>query len=362
MLRTNIGFNVGVANGPNGSSWNGRLQMHLAATMKFGFLAVAAMMFFIAPTAIAQDVAEKVVGPKECAECHKDENEIWKATHHYTTFRDLPRNKEARSIAERVGIKRIKSNKLCTSCHFTMQAKDGKSARAVSGISCESCHSHGKDWYKVHSEYSGKKKATETPAEAKARWAAAEKAGMIRPANMYELAKNCYSCHVVPREKLVNVGKHPAGSKFDLVSWSQGEIRHNVWYNNGKQNRPGSTNRLRIMHVVGTAVELETALRSVGEATERKEYAVYMARRAAAARANAAAIAKALGNVPEMAEIAKIGASAGLKLNNRGPLTEAADKIAALTKKLAAKYDGSTFSGVDGLLPAADKYKGKPAR
>ena len=97
---------------------------------------------------------------------------------------------------------------------------------------------------------------------------------MIRPKAMYTLAKNCYGCHVVPREKLVNVGGHPAGSKFELVSWSQGEIRHNLWYGNGKDNKLASAKRKRLMFVVGLVVELETALRAVGKATQKKSYAV----------------------------------------------------------------------------------------
>jgi len=335
--------------------------MRLAMKLKNWIVSLAAAMVLMGLPAVTQASPDKIVGSTACVECHKDENVVWKATHHFSTFRNLPKNKNAQVIAKKLGIKRLKSNDTCTGCHFTMQDKGGQT-RAISGISCESCHGAGKDYIKVHSNYSGKKKATETPAEAKARWEKAEAAGMIRPSKMYRLATNCYSCHVVPREKLVNTGGHPAGSNFDLVAWSQGEIRHNLWHNNGKENRPGSANRLRLMHVVGTAVELETALRAVGEASERKAYAVAMARRAAAARARATAIAKALGNVPEMAEIAKIGASAGLKLNNKGPLTAAADKVAAAAKALSAKYDGSTFSAIDSMLPGADKYKGKPAR
>ncbi len=335
--------------------------MRMAAILAKGAFALLVTMLFIASPSLAQNDPTKVAGPNACGECHKNETLVWKGTHHFSTFLNLPRNDKARAIADKMGVKRIKAESLCVNCHFTMQTT-GTRTRAVAGISCESCHSEGADWIKLHSSYSGKKKATESAAEAKARWAKAESMGMIRPANMYQIAKNCYGCHVVPQEKLVNVGGHPAGSAFDLVSWSQGEIRHNLWYNDGKENRPGSANRQRIMHVVGVAVELETALRSVGNATERKAYAVYMARRAAAARAGVTALAKTLGSVPELAEIAKIANGAGLKLNNGKELNAAADSVAAVTKKLAAKYDGSTFGAVDALLPGADKYKGKPAR
>ena len=303
----------------------------------------------------------KVVGPNKCAECHKKETQVWQATHHFTTFKNLPRSKEARKIANKMGIRRIKNESLCLNCHFTTQKEANGKVEAIAGISCESCHSPAKDWMKRHSEFSGKKKGQETPAEVAARWADSEKAGMIRPKNMYRLAKNCYSCHVVPQEKLVNTGGHPAGSKFELVAWSQGEIRHNIWYSPDGKNMEASQERKRLMYVVGMAVELETALRAVGKATERQIYAVAMARRAAAARKSMDAIAKALSGVPEVAAIAKDGHEAGLKLNNDAELSAAADKIATQTKALVAKYDGSTFGAVDSMLPPESAYKGKPA-
>lgn len=312
-------------------------------------------------TVRAANDPSKVMGPNACAECHKNEAAVWKGTHHFKTFRDLPRSKEAREIAKKMGVRRIKAASLCLDCHFTTQPK-GNKLKAIAGISCESCHSAGKSWIKVHSGYSGKKKATESATEAKARWAKTEAGGMIRPKAIYTLAKNCYSCHVVPREKLVNVGGHSAGSKFELVSWSQGEIRHNLWYGNGKENKPASTKRKRLMFVVGLAVELETALRAVGKATQKKTYAVKMARRAATARKRLAGAAKILSNVPELAAAAKAAQAAGLKLNNDKELSAAADKVAAAGMAIAAKYDGSTFGAIDKAIPGPGKYKGKPAR
>lgn len=324
------------------------------------FALVAIVALAIWPAKAANDPA-KIVGPNACAQCHKVETEIWKHTHHFSTFLTLPREQKAREIANKMGVRRIKYESLCLNCHFTVQ-KTSHGLEPIAGVSCESCHGAGKDWIKVHSGFSGKKKNTETPAEAKARWAKSEAAGMIRPHDIYKLAKNCYSCHVVPQEKLVNVGGHPAGSPFELVAWSQGEIRHNTWYSNGV-NKVASINTQRKMYVVGTAVELETALRAVGKATQRATYAFAMARRAAAARAKMAAIAKAIGSkVPELAKIVAAGNSAGLKLNNNAALSAAADKVAAATKEMAAKYDGSTFGAIDPMLPPPSKYIGKPSR
>lgn len=302
----------------------------------------------------------KLVGPNECAECHTVENEVWKETHHFKTFREMPRSKEVKKIKKALGIKRIKRESLCLSCHFTSVSKRGK-LKPVAGISCESCHNPARDWLNVHSEFSGKKKETESPEEEKQRWKESEAAGMIRPHMMYQWATNCYSCHIVPKEKLVNEGGHPAGSKFELVSWSQGEIRHNVWWNDAKENRKAPQNQKRMIYVVGTAVELEASLRAVGEATEKKKYAVTMAKRAKAASERVQKIAKVL-SVPELDEIAKAAAGAPLKLNNKVELTDAADRVADATTRFATKYDGSAFAAIDKMIPGEDKYKGQSAR
>lgn len=325
-------------------------------------LALGTILWIIGASAAFAQIEQHpadVVGPTKCADCHEGAIAIWRHTHHYATYTQMPRNKKATEIARKMGLRRIKEGSLCLDCHFTTTMKDGK-REAIAGISCESCHGAGKNYIDVHSNYSGKDKDTETKEEAAARWAKSEKAGMIRPHMMYTWAKNCYSCHIVPQEKLVNVGGHPAGSPFELVSWSQGEIRHNVWYTQGDSNPPADMNTRRKMFIVGMAVELEESVRAVGEATQKATYAVTMAKRADLARRRFAEATKLIGSVPEMAEIAKIGASAQLKLNNKKALSEKADEIGKLTQKIIAKYDGSTMGGIDKALPPESKWKGKP--
>lgn len=305
---------------------------------------------------------KKIEGPDECAECHRDEATVWRGTHHFSTFRDMPRSKDARKIARKMKIKRIKSESLCLNCHFTTQTKK-KKAEVIAGISCELCHSEGKDWIKLHAEFSGKKKKElESKAEAAARWKKSEELGLIRPKALYKLAKNCYGCHVVPQEKLVNVGDHPAGSKFELVSWSQGEVRHNVWYNKGESNKKASPGRRRMMFLVGAIVEFETAIRAVGKATKKAKYAVRMAKRASLARKKLFAIIKRLPDVKELKAIAVLSKKAKFRLNNDKALTQIADRIAVEAVALVTRYDGSGFAKIDGLIPKPDKYKGKPAR
>lgn len=311
---------------------------------------------FAAHRTVASDLA-KIVGPNACAECHKQETEAWKDTHHFKTFREMPRRKEANEIAEKMGVQRIRSESMCLTCHYTVQQKEN-AKQPIAGISCESCHSAGGDWIKVHSQFSGKTEKTETKTEAEARLKLADSKGMIRPSSLYRLAKNCYSCHVVPQEDLVNKGGHTAGSAFELVSWSQGEVRHSTWHSKGKQNVPANAARKRMLYLVGLGVELETGLRAVSRATARKLYAFEMAKRVDRARKQLAAAAKAAPNVPEIAKMVEYAYSAGLKLDNDRFLTPAADGVSKLLVSITEKYDGSTMAGLDSLIPAPDKFKG----
>lgn len=306
--------------------------------------------------AAAADPA-KTVGANACGECHKQETEAWKGSHHFKTFRDMPRNTKANEIADKMGVRRVKQESLCMTCHFTVQEKDNRK-EAVSGISCESCHGAGQDWIKVHSGFSGKTILFESKEEEKARWKLADSKGMIRPRAFYQLAKNCYGCHVVPQEDLVNKGGHKAGSAIELVSWSQGEVRHNTWYSKGRENVAASATRMRMLYLVGLGAELETSLRAIAKATVRQAYAFEMAKRADRARKQLAAAATAAPGVPEIGEMVKLAHSAGLKLNNEDRLNAAADGVSKLIENIADTYDGSTMAGLDGLIPGPDKFKG----
>jgi hypothetical protein len=316
------------------------------------------MVFSFAAYGTVASNSARIVGPNACAECHVREAEAWKDTHHFKTFREMPRRKEANEIAKRMGIQRIRSESMCLTCHYTVQQKESRK-EPIAGISCESCHSGGEDWIKIHSGFSGKTEKTESKAEKEARWKLADSKGMIRPSSLYRLAKNCYSCHVVPQEDLVNRGGHPAGSAFELMSWSQGEVRHNTWHSKGKQNVPASAARRRMLYLVGLGVELETALRAVGKATARRTYAFAMAKRADRARKLLADAAKAAPHVPEIAKLIEYAHSAGLKLNNERFLSAAADGVSRTIATITEKYDGSTLSGLDSLMPGPDKFKGK---
>ncbi len=338
--------------------WILRLS-HVSVCLALGLaIWLSASGFEAAAQELKRDPA-LVMGPDACGECHKSSVSAWKATKHATTFKDLPRRKSAKKIAKNMGIRRLKSESACLSCHFTSAVVKGK-VKPIAGIACESCHGAGKNWIKEHSDYGGKgvTKESEPPEHAKARYAKSEAAGMIRPGNLYKVAANCYGCHTVPNEKLVNVGGHAAGSKFDLVAWTQGEVRHNVWYS--KENNEATAARKRMMYIVGKALDLEFALRGIAKATQKAAYAVSMAKRASAARKAMKKIAAAV-KTPEIEAIVAAAGAVKLKLNNAANLTAAADKISAQAEKFSGAHDGSKFAAVDALVPGADKYKGKPA-
>jgi hypothetical protein len=83
-----------------------------------------------------------------------------------------------------------------------------------------------------------------------------------------------------------------------------------------------------------------------------------MAKRVDQARKQLAAAAKAAPNVPEIAKMVEYAYSAGLKLNNERFLTAAADGVSKLLTSITEKYNGSTMSGLDSLIPGPDKFKG----
>ena len=136
----------------------------------------------------------------------------------------------------------------------------------------------------MHSDYGGAgiTRATESAEHRTKRVNDSVAQGMNNPHNIYLIARQCYDCHTVPNEKLVNVGGHLAGSKdFELVSWSQGMVRHNFVRTGGTSNATLSPEDLRVMYVVGVMTDLEYSLRAVAAATDKATFGVTSAQRAA---------------------------------------------------------------------------------
>lgn len=300
----------------------------------------------------------KVLGYESCAKCHEQEVKVWQQSRHHQTFRDLHRKPEAKQIADRLGLRSIKRGDVCINCHYTQQVKRGK-VRAVSGISCESCHGPAQDWIKLHNDYGGEdvtkeQESAEHRAERRARSVAA---GMNNPINPYLIARNCLNCHTVPHEELVNIGGHTAGSMdFDFVAWSQGSVRHNFLRGGGTSNAESSPDHLRLMYVVGLLADLEYSLRATAKATELDTYGYNVAARAHSLRIKLAELQLQLQNQYLQAAV-DAALAVKLKTENADNLVAAADQVGAAAYAFAENVDGSTLGVVHSMMPAPASYK-----
>ena len=301
--------------------------------------------------------AIKVLGYESCSKCHQSEVNTWKQTPHHKTFRHMHRNPHAKQISSNMGLRSIKRGGVCVECHYTQQDQ-GRGAKAVSGISCESCHGAAKEWISLHNDYGGPNvtKEQESAAHKIERRKRAMAAGMQNPMNMYLIARSCLNCHTVPNEKLVNVGGHVAGSAdFDLVAWSQGSIRHNFVRGHGT-NSPSSTDRIRLMYVVGLMTDLEYSLRATAKATQLKTYGFTVAARAHSLRVKLAQLQALIQN-QYLQPAVDAALEVKLKTDNQEKLIEAADQVGAAAYAFAENVDGAQLKAVDNWMPTKAQYK-----
>jgi len=291
-----------------------------------------------------------VSGPEKCAECHRVEYDIWEETPHSLTYESMPDSDKGIEIGEAMGLDDVVEAELCQSCHLTLQSEaEGELGEVIAGVSCDSCHGASVQWMEPHA------KEDKTPQEMTSLWAASEAAGMIRPGDVYKFAMNCLACHVVPQEKLVNTGGHPAGSEFNLVSWSQGIVRHNTFYS--ADNNMASPERKRMMAVMGVAAELQiglTAALSVNDA--RGDYALALFAR----------IQKAKSALSDMADKTSSDAvqaiyDAVANIDFSGPMdqTKVTTAISNLaTSAMALSKQGDDLSALDSLVESYGEYHG----
>jgi hypothetical protein len=302
--------------------------------------------------------ASKIVGPDQCAKCHQPEVQQWMRTPHFATFDSLHRKPRAKEIANKLGVQSIKRSDICTQCHYTMQNQEGRN-RVVAGVSCESCHGDALGWLTMHSDYGGAgiTRATESAEHRTKRVNDSVAQGMNNPHNIYLIARQCYDCHTVPNEKLVNIGGHLAGSKdFELVSWSQGMVRHNFVRSGGTSNATLSPEDLRVMYVVGVMTDLEYSLRAVAAATEKATFGVTSAQRAARMKKRLTEIQKAI-NDPLLQPALDAVATVELRLGNKEAIIAAADGVGKAAKEFAEKANGKQLAAVDPMLPPPGQYK-----
>jgi hypothetical protein len=312
------------------------------------------LIAFTAPPLSAQSDPAKITGPDACITCHKLEGAAWQEMKHSKTFDELHRRPEAKDIAGKLGIANIKNESTCVQCHYTSMGPSG-SAKVIAGVSCELCHGAGADWAKVHNVKENPNRRTDS-----------EKLGFIPPTNTYRLASNCFQCHTVPNEKLVNTGGHQLGSPIELLAWSQGEVRHH--FLGGKTNVEATPERKRLLYLVGRIVDLEFSLRGIAGAVERGPFVQGMNRRITAATAELQKIADRLPDGPAKTDVLAVIAAAvkpaaaadgaGLKITNQLEVLKAATTISGLGQKISSTYQGGDLAALDALLPTT--YQGTP--
>jgi len=294
-----------------------------------------------------------VTGSESCVKCHKSEVAALAKQKHHKSLEKISGGNASKYLAAVGG-----SNSLCITCHGTPQGS-GDAVKAISGVSCESCHGGAKGWLEIH----GKKEV-----ERAARHTQCDKLGMIRASDVYTIAKNCFNCHVVFNEALVNAG-HPYSNKIELVGWSSGEVRHNFQLDQTKNAEAPSAwmeyaggsakNRRRLKLVTGHLVDLEVNLRNLATVSDGKgkqPFAKDGAKRAKAAAKALEEIAEALGDAaPAELKAAieawdDIGRVSSINFKSQEECGKAAPLVAAAAAAFAEKHDGSKLEALDELV------------
>ncbi len=300
----------------------------------------------------------KVVTAEACAKCHFNEVQVWHKTTHFRTFEELGRRSQAREICDKLGLRSVKRSDVCIDCHFTTQQTSERN-KPVSGISCESCHGAAKEWIDVHNDYGGPAatQTDESSYDAAKRLAESAELGMRNTRNLYLIASSCLNCHTVPNENLVNVGGHVAGSPdFELVRWSQGQVRHNYLRTGGQGNASSSPERLRVMFVVGLIADLEFSTRATAKATEKSTYGKAVAQRAARAAMKLYEVQQQIQN-PDVQLALLAFSKADLRINNSESLSDIADEIQSAGKHFAETSTGQELAILDPMLPSPSEYR-----
>ena len=281
---------------------------------------------------------EKVKGYKSCVKCHENQYKVWKKTKHFKGYKSLTKHKDAEKIARAMGVsvKKIKKSTICAECHFTLGHKKGR-PRPISGVSCESCHGPSKDWLDIHNDF-GKgvkeRKFESSPHRAERRKKQTE-LGMTFPGNIANFAKNCYGCHMVANEKLLNLSDHPIPESFDLAERTQGDLRHGP---------KASTSQIRKMKIIGYAVELELGLASLAK-TQKGGFARAMTMRSVTALANLKAIQSNVNNA-ELNKLINIANTTKIVAGN-SQLNSVSSKLSSMIESFSSDADGSKLAGAE---------------
>jgi hypothetical protein len=180
----------------------------------------------------------------------------------------------------------------------------------------------------------------------------------FRRGNVYKLAENCFQCHTIPNEKLVNTSGHAASSPIELVSWSQGEVRHH--FLNGTKNQANTQDWLRSLRRGTYRRSRNTVFVVLLKPPPKRPTESRWRSGSSAAKANLKKLSEVVPN-PDIQQILTIADGVALKLNNEAAIMEAAEKISTTGKKIAGDLKGSDLAAVDPLIPPASQYKGPVA-
>jgi hypothetical protein len=269
-------------------------------------------------------------------------------------FGTLEGRPAAVEIARRMGVASIRRNSLCLDCHYTPFATASGDIEGVAGVSCQSCHGAAKDWIEVHGNYGGGVATykTETPEHRQQRLETARRNGMFQPSNLYDVMQNCYRCHTVPNEDLVNRGEHGSGSPMVLTE-AFGKISHNYLQSflqgDGTEERKLTAEEKRVMWVVGWGLDLEYSYRGVANATTEGVFLQAMERRARDARRRLDDL-RAVVTVPQVDTMLTIAAAAPIAPHRAEDALAAAAAIARLNRGFAEAQNGSALRTVDTLI------------
>ena len=346
------------------------------------FVASAAVLVAVLTTPAAADDAmhrlAKVVGTTQanCKQCHPSEVAHWEKTTHFRSLNRLQYAGNSKKYADAMGIasSTLMTTSLCADCHGTRSLVDG-APQVVSGVSCESCHGAARDWLKSHGEYTEGQTFTTLSALRAARsdevaehrvqrLESTRKAGMIRPEMLHELARNCLQCHVVGNEQLIAAG-HKVASNFELLSWLNGEVRHNFFedaHTNAAapslwQSTTGRTpeQRDRLKFVVGGMTQLEVALQKRAEAAS-PVYVPQIGAYFAAANGRVTQVNALAGVSQTQSMVARMGPLLVTMFvpmpTDRDMYGAASIEIRDLIDAYLAEHDGSDQAALDALTKA----------
>ena len=328
--------------------------------------------------------ADHYVGPQACMECHQAEYQIWSRTNHATSAYNLLRtSSNAKRYAENLGLNphRVADQPRCLACHSTPQGDLAMHTGAVFGVTCEACHNAAggeEGWLNSHAIYGprGARREDETPEHRRQRIARCRAAGQYRCDDLYSLAKQCYQCHIVGDEELVvDGGHHPGNAGFEMTTWFDQSVRHNLcldpshnglapslwidplWRTDGNTGK--EIDRRRLMYVVGTLVDLELSLRNRARATQ-SSFATSAAVRVVSASSRLATISENTS----LAELERaVDAVAKLQPilfttpaeDNASEFLDAARVIRDIAQQVASSDEGQRYPAADRLLGSHSK-------